>query len=518
MSTEESKLNVQGYNIVTILKRLETATSRLEDITMIQEEAFNNKEAKETKGSSNVSGVISQKVPETKQLSTGPEKTKSTVNFEQFVDDLVKPVIGVSSKIDSVVGEQATKLYEAFQAEVEFLHIASQCQKPDYSDPKFTELLKSITEKIEAIGAIKDANRTSKYFNHLNTFAEGAPVLGWIVNDKPVSLIPEFKDSAQFWSNRIIKEYKDADQIHVEWVKTFLQLFDALRDYVKEFHTTGVRWNKNGQLLSDYSVASSNKPETTNSDISSGAPPPPPPPPANLYDEPPNEPKSTGGMNAVFAELNKGENITSVLKKVDKSQMNHKNPDLKKAPLVSKKPLPPKKPTSLSASSPPKKPAKKDLVDGSKWIIENYTKLDLNGEDSIIINAEMHQSIFIGNCNHVTIQIKDKANVISVSNCDNVAVVIDSLISGIDIIKSRKFGLQVLGTVADISVDQSEEVTVYLSQKSIDANTQVYSSSTTTLNINVPTDDDYVELPAPEQFRHFVKDGKLVSEVVEHVA
>ena len=39
MSTEESQFNVQGYNIITILKRLEAATSRLEDITIFQEEA-----------------------------------------------------------------------------------------------------------------------------------------------------------------------------------------------------------------------------------------------------------------------------------------------------------------------------------------------------------------------------------------------------------------------------------------------------------------------------------------------
>lgn len=42
MSTEESQFNVQGYNIITILKRLEAATSRLEDITIFQEEANKN--------------------------------------------------------------------------------------------------------------------------------------------------------------------------------------------------------------------------------------------------------------------------------------------------------------------------------------------------------------------------------------------------------------------------------------------------------------------------------------------
>ena len=34
-------------------------------------------------------------------------------------------------------------------------------------------------------------------------------------------------------------------------------------------------------------------------------------------------------MGAVFAEINKGEGITANLKKVDKSQMTHKNPELR---------------------------------------------------------------------------------------------------------------------------------------------------------------------------------------------
>jgi len=40
-------------------------------------------------------------------------------------------------------------------------------------------------------------------------------------------------------------------------------------------------------------------------------------------------------MSSVFAELNKGEAITAGLKKVDKSQMTHKNPSLRASSVVS---------------------------------------------------------------------------------------------------------------------------------------------------------------------------------------
>jgi adenylyl cyclase-associated protein len=39
------------------------------------------------------------------------------------------------------------------------------------------------------------------------------------------------------------------------------------------------------------------------------------------------------------------------------------------------------------------------------------------------------------------------------------------------------------------------------------------------VNVNLPPKDeegDYSETPVPEQFRSYVKDGKLVTEIVEH--
>ena len=39
-------------------------------------------------------------------------------------------------------------------------------------------------------------------------------------------------------------------------------------------------------------------------------------------------------MNSVFASLNQGESVTKGLKKVDKSEMTHKNPELRASSVV----------------------------------------------------------------------------------------------------------------------------------------------------------------------------------------
>lgn len=504
-----------------MLKRLEAATSRLEDISIFQNEARRAGEHKSiAKEQGGAIGNTQENQAREAQSEPEPE-SRSVVEFNGFIENNLKPFVKTSQAIDGLVGEAAEAFEQAFEAQLQFLKVAEKSKKPDMSDGAFLEVLKPINQKIEQINQIKDANRTSPFYNHLNTISEGAPVLGWVVSNTPVSLIPEFKDSAQFWSNRVTKEYKDKDQIHVSWVKQFLALFENLKVYVKEFHTTGLSWNANGKNLADVLAE---KQTTSAAPAPSGGapPPPPPPPPASVFDSDP-APKSSsapaGGMNAVFADLNKGENITSGLKKVDKSEMTHKNPALRQAAQpVTKKPTPPKKPSSLSSgqNEPKKKAAKMELVDGTKWIIENFTEADTPDHQPLVVEAEMHHSVFVGNCSGVTVQVKGKANAISVSETRNTAIVVDSLISGIDIIKSYKFGLQVVGTVAMISVDKSDEGSIYLSQQSVDADAQIFTSCTTSLNVNVLKNDDYEELAIPEQFKHTIKNGKLVSEVVEH--
>lgn len=462
--------------------------------------------AKNGSVSSAKSGASAGSIPED-QL----EEPVSTKEFEILIDSLVKPFYEISQLIDPVVAEAGKLLLQAFEAQHRFLAAAVLSKKVEVSDPEFFKAIAPINEKIGSLVSLKDANRSSKFFNHLNTLAEGAPVLGWICVNTPVSFIPEFKDSAQFWSNRIVKEYKESDPKQVEWAKAFLSIFDSLQRYVKEYHTTGIAWNPHGGNLADSLKPS--EPATAKAAGGPAPPPPPPPPPASVFESPEkSEPHSSGGMGAVFSQLNKGEDITSGLKKVEKSQMTHKNPSLRNAEPVSKKtsPVPPKKPNSLASQQNTKKPAKIELVD-SKWFIANCEA----NQEPIVIDGEMQQSVFIGNCNNVTIQIKGKVNAVSLTNCTKVGIVLDSLISGIDLIKCKNFGLQIVDKVPMISVDQSDNGQIYLSSTSL--STEIYTSSTTSLNVNVPREDDLKEMPVPEQLKHTIDDkGNLKSEIVEH--
>lgn len=84
-------------------------------------------------------------------------------------------------------------------------------------------------------------------------------------------------------------------------------------------------------------------------------------------------------------------------------------------------------------------------------------------------------------------------------------------------IKCPNFALQVLETVPTILLDQVDGATVYLSKDSL--NTEIFTSKCTSVNIYLPPeaeDGDYKEENVPEQFRSYVMNGKLVTEIVEH--
>ncbi|CAD0018094.1 unnamed protein product [Aureobasidium pullulans] len=268
-------------------------------------------------------------------------------------------------------------------------------------------------------------------------------------------------------------------------------------------------------------------------------PPPPPPPPLPTFDNaaPPPPPgpapaaKAGGGdMGAVFDQLNRGESVTSGLRKVDKSEMTHKNPSLRAGSTVtdrkgsqdsitrsrSRGPELKPKPDSIRGkgiSQPaPKKDPKKEL-DGNKWIIENFE----DAEGLVEVEVTVTQSVLITKCKNTSIRLIGKANAISIDNSPRTNLVVDDLISSVDVIKCPNFGLQVLGSLPTVMLDQVDGAAIYLSKDSL--NTEIYTSKCTSINVNLPPkteQEDYKECPLPEQFRSYFKDGKLVSEIVEH--
>lgn len=130
----------------------------------------------------------------------------------------------------------------------------------------------------------------------------------------------------------------------------------------------------------------------------------------------------------------------------------------------------------------------------------------------------MSHSVLISRCSQTTIVIKGKANAITIENTQRLSLVIDSLVSTVDAVKSSNLALQVLGTLPTIMLDQLDGAQIYLSKAS--SSTRVFTSKSSSVNVNVVSgpDDDYKEIPLPYQIcSYFDEDkGEMVNEIVEH--
>lgn len=532
---DAKQLNAQGYNITKLLKRLEDATARLEDLTIYQEEYITEKYGVQSNGTSITDApaeneVASKDVGHNKEDNEGHKdesasKPKAIEEFDLFIAENIKPLLDLSEKIDTSVVDAVNLYLEAYVETSKFLEACSMAIKPDMQSAEFGEALKPISSKIQEINEFKEFQRSSKYSSYLSSICEGFPVFSWVTTTTPQGLVDSYKEAAQFWTNRILKEFRESDPVSVEWVKLFLSGFDELKKYIKANQTTGPTFSsKSGIPLLDAlkKVSSSSVAPPVTPPTSAGNPPPPPPPPAppaNVFEVKKDEAKSaeSGDMTAVFAELSKGENITSGLKKVDKAELK-KQKELNKPvpaskPAVNNKPpSKPKKPQDISIKEP-----KKELV-GNKWFVMDF----INEPSPIVIEgATLGESVFVGKCINSIIQVKGKVNSITFNECKGSSLVIDSCVAGVDFIKCEKFGLQVDGYCPMITTDKCDGGNVYLSKESINA--EISTSCTTAMNVNLPIgeDDEFVEFAIPEQLVHKFdlnkgKSGKFLSEVFEH--
>ena len=93
--------------------------------------------------------------------------------------------------------------------------VTTKAKKPDIQSQTYMETLKGIQETMGSVDGIKVANRGSSFSNHLAAVSDGIPMLGWVtVDPKPHDYVKETLDSAQFYGNRVVKEYKEKSAFH----------------------------------------------------------------------------------------------------------------------------------------------------------------------------------------------------------------------------------------------------------------------------------------------------------------
>ncbi|CAF2426190.1 unnamed protein product [Rotaria sp. Silwood2] len=401
-------------------------------------------------------------------------------DYNAIINDSFASFVKISRKIGGELSTMIDHVTRLFDAQREFLRQAIQSKKPT-NDQQIAELIKPQSNEIEKIVAFTNNNRKSTLFNHLSSISEGIPAFGWIlVSPTPAPHIKEMLDAAQFYANRVLKDFKEKDPMHAEWVKQWIKILNELHAYVKQYHTTGLTWGTYNQRDANTFVRN------------------PPPPTSSVSNMRIDDSSSRTGVMSSINAL--GTNATVHLKKVPDEVKVQKNPNLKEQSMErsNKFQMNTSNPSSNSVTGPPKL-----ALEGNKWIVEYQ-----NGRTDLkITETSMRHTIYIYKCSNSTITIQGKVNSIVLDQCTKVGIQFTSVVSLIEFINCRQVKTQVLENVPTIQIEKTDGCHIYLSKSSL--NTEFITSKSSEMTINVPFGDgEYKEYPIPEQFKTYLQGGK----------
>jgi len=429
----------------------------------------------------------------------GEDAAASVAAYDEIVSTNYKQFSDLCKKIGGDVATVGAMVDQAFKAQREFLAISSKSKQP--AGPALQQLLKPTSDKISEIQAFREKSRRSDFFNHLSAISESIPALGWVaVAPAPSPYVKEMNDAGQFYTNRVLKDWKEKDRTHVDWVKAWVSTLTELQAYVKKFYTTGLTWNPKG---ADASVKSGGAPPPP-----PPGPAPPPPPPAGALDLTPDPSKAARGD--LLAALNKGADITKGLRAVSDDQKTHKNPNLRAGAVVKSVEKTPAPAKTYGKAVEVNKPPKLEL-DGKRWNVEYFK----NKPDIEINELEVNQSVYVFKCEGSTIKVNGKCNNIIIDSCKKVAIVFGSVVSSCEFINCQSVQMQVLGKVPTISVEKTDGCQMFLNAESVGA--EIVTAKSSEMNVMIPVGDDFVEQPIPEQFKTVIAEGKLKTSATESV-
>jgi adenylyl cyclase-associated protein len=203
-------------NVLTaMVRRLEAATSRLEDIAST---AYPNGEP----GAADASNGAQSPGPAAKLASassTAPtpkapaESLPPAIEaYDEMVNTELKTWLELSSMLGEVIEGQSKAVQQAFVAQRQFIFIANKAKKPD--DRTVMELLKDLQASMEKTDEVRQQNREAALKDPLAMVADGVGCLGWITispgsSMKPHEHIKELFGGAQMFGNKVLKEYRD---------------------------------------------------------------------------------------------------------------------------------------------------------------------------------------------------------------------------------------------------------------------------------------------------------------------
>lgn len=399
--------------------------------------------------------------------------------------------------------------------------LASRSKAPANIAEEIAPFLAPMQETIQQINGL----RVDRDFDrHMKAVIEMIACLSWILvkppQQLPASFVKEAIGSAEFWTNRIRKDFKGKDETQIAFCDNMKTAMTGLATYIEAHHTAGLSWNPKGVSVAEAAIIltdEASSPAEDPMDTSARR----------------RHPTLKGGpavanVGGLIAELGQRKNADGTsaatgLRKVTKDQQTWRKEYKKPADEKAAAAVPPPAESSEKKVQAKKKapllgiPIFEYQDRGFKWIIENHTgetaKKEVSPDGVITIEiTDPKQQVYLYNCDGITVKVVGKFKSLVIDTCTKTAVVYDSLISSAEMVNCKRIQLQVTGVCPVFTIDKTVGLVVYLSAESVKVSTFTTSLSSE-MNVSYPDGEDQKEIPIPEQFVHTVGSGSMKSDV-----
>jgi len=429
------------------------------------------------------------------------ELPKSIRGFDTLCTESLSPFVDACQKLGGDAASVSQLVIDAFSELRKFLLMASACKQP--AEAELRPFLAGLASKMKAIGGLCQKNTWEK---HTKTVSEGIGCLNWVVvKPAPRDFIESFIGGSDYWANNIRREHRSTNPDQIAFCDTFKALLKSLMDYVKEHHTTGVKWNANGLDVTSYKPDDLLTVPSTNI-ATAGTP-------IEQKEQSKTQPAKAVDL---FSAINKGGSITSGLKTVTKDQQTWRAEFKETAPPS----VPTKAPTKSDSYT-------KDIVKGTpkveyisgpaKWIVEYQSAT--SGTVTVQITG-IKETVYILGCVGATINIIGKCKGITIDSCKKTRIMFDNIMASCEVVNSVRIHVECREKVSSVAIDKTDGIIVQLPASSLD--TTIVTSKSSEMNVQFPDpnssaatggDVDLIERPIPEQYVHRVVGTSVTAEV-----
>jgi len=459
-----------GTPFNTILQRLESVTSRLEFGT----------------------GV---KAPSAASGTAGASDPAIALAWDAFCQQYLTVLQEATTAVNVKEVTEATDLFVESTKLLRALFAASGGSKKP-KDEDWAKILAPVVDLGKK--ATSACDNRSDFFHNQKAAAAAISIATLVAASSPPSHVKNVLEEMDFHAIKVMKKQVPAE---TAWIKGLKEFVSKTGGFCEDNCKMGISWNFNGKEAAEFfsDGGALAPPAQKGAGKGKGAP---APPSAGFQKAPPSDESAKpsgggGGMADVMAAINAG-NLTGGLKKVT-ADMKTKNraPDDVAPVVVAKKPVA-QPSTTKSTGKGPRGPPLKELQKGTNWVIENFE----NEPNITIDEVEKHQLVLIINCKNCTLRLPKKVKNVSVDGCLKVNVIVDDVISSVEMVNSDRCQVQTTGKVNSFAIDKCNGVNVFLSKDSLQAD--IVSSKSSEMNVTIPDpngeEGDQIEMPIPEQF------------------